>query len=67
MVNIGIDAEKHGIDIADVLKDLGVPFGFITGYPHSLAERHAGRASSREAVQSKTNARLSGETVFRAF
>lgn len=41
LVNIGIDAEKHGIGIADVLRDLGVPFGFITGYPHSLAERHA--------------------------
>ena len=40
LVNIGIDAEKHGIDIADVLKEFGVPFGFITGYTHSLAERH---------------------------
>ena len=40
LVNIGIDAEKHGIDIADVLKELGVPFGFITGYTHPLAERH---------------------------
>src|SRR5262245_22568878 len=41
LVNIGIDAEKHGIEIADVLKELGVPFGFITGYSHPLAERHA--------------------------
>ena len=38
LVNIGIDAEKHGIDIADVLKEFGVPFGFITGYTHSLTD-----------------------------
>jgi CheY-like chemotaxis protein len=41
LVNIGIDAEKHGIEIADILTELGVPFGFITGYSHPLAERHA--------------------------
>jgi CheY-like chemotaxis protein len=37
LVNIGIDQEKHGIEIADILS---VPFGFVTGYSHSLAERH---------------------------
>jgi CheY-like chemotaxis protein len=40
LVNIGIDQQKHGIEIADILKELGVPFGFVTGYSHSLAERH---------------------------
>jgi len=40
LVNIGIDAAKHGIEIADVLKELGVPFGFVTGYNQVLAERH---------------------------
>src|SRR5262245_32646335 len=33
LVNIGIDDE--------VLKDIGAPFGFITGYTHAFAERHA--------------------------
>src|SRR5215510_6751338 len=41
LVNIGIDEEKHGIEVADVLKDIGVPFGFITGYTRSLAKRHS--------------------------
>jgi len=41
LVNIGIDDEKHGIEVADVLKDIGAPFGFITGYTHAFAERHA--------------------------
>ena len=41
LVNIGIDAEKHGIEIADILKELGAPFGFVSGYSNPLAERHA--------------------------
>jgi two-component SAPR family response regulator len=41
LVNIGIDEEKHGVEIADILTDMGVPFGFVTGYDHALAERHA--------------------------
>jgi two-component SAPR family response regulator len=41
LVNIGIDEEKHGVEIADILTDMGVPFGFVTGYGHALAERHA--------------------------
>jgi two-component SAPR family response regulator len=40
LVNIGIDQEKHGTDIADILTDMGVPFAFVTGYPHSLSGRH---------------------------
>jgi len=40
LINIGADREKHGIEIADALADMGVPFGFITGYSHSLSERH---------------------------
>jgi CheY-like chemotaxis protein len=41
LVNVGIDAAKHGIEIADLLKEHGVPFGFVTGYNHALAKRHA--------------------------
>jgi CheY-like chemotaxis protein len=41
LVNIGIDAEKHGIEIVDILKELDVPFGFVSGYSNPLAERHA--------------------------
>ena len=40
-VNIGIDDQKHGIEIADILKKMRLPFGFVTGYNSSLAERHA--------------------------
>ena len=38
LVNIGIDEQKHGVELADVMH---IPFGFVTGYGHSLAERHA--------------------------
>jgi len=41
LVNIGIDEQKHGVEIADILTEMGVPFGFVTGYGHALAERHA--------------------------
>jgi len=41
LVNIGIDEKKHGVDIADILTAMGVPFGFVTGYGHALTERHA--------------------------
>jgi two-component SAPR family response regulator len=41
LVNIGIDEQKHGVDIADILTEMGMPFGFITGYAHSLVDRHA--------------------------
>jgi len=41
LINIGIDEQKHGLEIADILPDMGVPFGFVTGYGHALAERHA--------------------------
>ena len=41
LVNIGIDEQKHGVDIADILTAMGVPFGFVTGYGHALTERHA--------------------------
>jgi len=41
LVNIGIDEQKHGVDLADMLTETGIPFGFVTGYGHSLAERHA--------------------------
>ena len=41
LVNIGIDEQKHGVELADMLTEMRVPFGFVTGYGHSLAERHA--------------------------
>ena len=41
LVNIGIDEQKHGVEIADILTEMGVPFGFVTGYGHALTERHA--------------------------
>lgn len=41
LVNIGIDREKHGIEIADILSEMAVPFGFVTGYSNPLEERHS--------------------------
>jgi DNA-binding response OmpR family regulator len=41
LVNIGIDDQKHGSDIADILLAKGVPFAFVTGYRHALEPRHA--------------------------
>jgi two-component SAPR family response regulator len=41
LVNIGIDEQKHGVELADMLMEMRIPFGFVTGYGHSLAERHA--------------------------
>ncbi|HEY7229419.1 MAG TPA: response regulator [Pseudolabrys sp.] len=41
LVNIGIDEQKHGSDIADLLAEKNIPFGFVTGYGHALEERHA--------------------------
>jgi CheY-like chemotaxis protein len=40
LVNIGIDAAKHGTDIADVLIEKGIPFGFVTGFGHAFEPRH---------------------------
>jgi hypothetical protein len=42
LVNIGIDEQKHGSEIADVLLAKNIPFGFVTGYGHALEQRHAG-------------------------
>jgi CheY-like chemotaxis protein len=41
LVNIGIDEQKHGEDIADILMEMGVSFGFVPGYNHAFHERHA--------------------------
>jgi len=41
LVNIGIDAEKHGSDIADILLEKNIPFAFVTGYGHAFEQRHA--------------------------
>jgi CheY-like chemotaxis protein len=41
LVNIGIDQQKHGIEIADILLEMGIPFGFVTGYAQPLSKRHA--------------------------
>ena len=40
LVNIGIDEAKHGSNIADVLIEKGIPFGFVTGYGHVFEPRH---------------------------
>jgi CheY-like chemotaxis protein len=42
LVNIGIDQQRHGSDIADILLAKNIPFGFVTGYGHALEQRHAG-------------------------
>jgi len=41
LVNIGIDEQKHGVELADMLSEMRIPFGFVTGYGHPLTERHA--------------------------
>lgn len=41
LVNIGIDEQKHGNEIADILLDKNIPFAFVTGYGRALEERHA--------------------------
>ena len=40
LVDIGIDEAKHGSDIADVLIEKGIPFGFVTGYGRVFEPRH---------------------------
>ena len=40
LVNIGIDEEKHGNEIADILLAKKIPFGFVTGYGRALEQRH---------------------------
>ena len=42
LVNIGIDQQRHGSDIADILLAKNIPFAFVTGYGHALEQRHAG-------------------------
>ena len=42
LVNIGIDDQKHGNDIADILLAKNIPFAFVTGYGHALEQRHTG-------------------------
>jgi DNA-binding response OmpR family regulator len=41
LVNIGIDEQKHGSEIADILLEKNIPFAFVTGYGHALEPRHA--------------------------
>ena len=40
LVNIGVDEERHGMEIADILTAKDIPFGFVTGYSHAQAGRH---------------------------
>ena len=42
LVNIGIDDQKHGNELADILLAKNIPFAFVTGYGHALEQRHAG-------------------------
>jgi DNA-binding response OmpR family regulator len=32
---------EHSPEIADLLKETGTPFAFVTGYDHAVAKRHA--------------------------
>ncbi|HJS60692.1 MAG TPA: hypothetical protein VJ800_02955 [Pseudolabrys sp.] len=41
LVNIGIDDQKHGNELADILLAKNIPFAFVTGYGHALEQRHA--------------------------
>jgi CheY-like chemotaxis protein len=41
LVNIGIDEQKHGNEIADILLAKNIPFAFVTGYTHAPEGRHA--------------------------
>ena len=40
LVNIGIDDQKHGNELADILLAKNIPFAFVTGYGHALEQRH---------------------------
>jgi hypothetical protein len=39
-VNIGIDEQKHGNEVADILLAKNIPFAFVTGYNHAPEKRH---------------------------
>jgi CheY-like chemotaxis protein len=40
LVNIGIDEQKHGNEVADILLAKNIPFAFVTGYNHAPEKRH---------------------------
>jgi CheY-like chemotaxis protein len=40
LLNIGLDEQKHGIEIADIFIEKNIPFGFVTGYGRPLEGRH---------------------------
>ncbi|MFZ0065502.1 MAG: response regulator [Pseudolabrys sp.] len=39
LLDIGLGHE-HSPDLADLLKEAGTPFAFVTGYDHAFATRH---------------------------
>jgi DNA-binding response OmpR family regulator len=40
LLDIGL-GDEHSPELADLLKDAGTPFAFVTGYDHAAATRHA--------------------------
>jgi DNA-binding response OmpR family regulator len=39
LLDIGL-GDEHSPELADLLKDAGTPFAFVTGYDHAAATRH---------------------------
>ena len=60
LVNIGIDDQKHGNDIADILLAKNIPFAFVTGYGHAFEQRHARHSTAAEAIHQRAAARPAG-------
>ena len=40
LLDIGL-GDEHSPELADLLKEAGTPFAFVTGYDHAAAPRHA--------------------------
>ena len=40
LLDIGL-GDEHSPELADLLKEAGTPFAFVTGYDHAAATRHA--------------------------
>ena len=40
LLDIGL-GDEHSPELADLLKEAGKPFAFVTGYDHAAATRHA--------------------------
>ena len=60
LVNIGIDDQKHGNDIADILLAKNIPFAFVTGYGHAFEATARACSAAAKAVQQRAAARAAG-------